>query len=254
MTSTLQAGPRTRTVPTTRSSRHAVLIALLGVLLLQSPHLLWASHFSWLGHSADVPAGSTSLGPFVPTFYRILDEASPEWARDTPGEPLLSHDGRVIARVGAAFKQRVDVEGSARLRDGRVVNLDEPVGGRPRYLVVRNAPFGVGVPGYKLIPYRTVAVDPRRIKPGTVLYVPALTGITLPSGEVHDGFCFAHDVGHGIIGNRVDIFVGFESDRDNTFTRSYRIASQEPVRVYRVGGAVARSVNERFKRDFAWHE
>jgi 3D (Asp-Asp-Asp) domain-containing protein len=160
----------------------------------------------------------------------------------------------VIAHVSGDFKKRLDVEGSARLRDGRVVNLDEPIDGRARYLVVRHAPFGVGVPGYKLIPYRTVAVDPRRIKIGTVVYLPSLAGIRLPSGETHDGFCFAHDVGRGITGNRIDIFVGFERDLDNTLTRSYRIASKESVRVYRVDGAAAQALNARFKKDFTWRE
>jgi 3D (Asp-Asp-Asp) domain-containing protein len=199
-----------RSEPVTSSpciSRRVVLVALLGALLVSPSRLSWASHFSWLGHGADAPAGSTSLGPFVPTFYRILDEAAPEWPKDAPSEPLLSRDGHLIARVSAVFKKRLDVEGSARLRDGRVVNLDEPVNGQPRYLAVHNARFGLGAPGYKLIPYRTIAVDPRRIKLGTVLYVPSLAGIALPSGEVHDGFCFAHDVGHGITGDRIDIFV-----------------------------------------------
>ncbi len=249
MASTPPAGRRTRTTSPSRSSRHLLLIALLEVLLVQSPRLLWASHFSWLGHGADVPAGSTSLGPFVPTFYRILDEAAPEWARDTPAEPLLARDGRVIARVSAAFKQKLDVEGSARLRDGRVVNLDEPVGGRPRYLVVRNAPFGIGAPGYKLIPYRTVAVDPRRIKVGTVLYLPALAGLPLPSGEVHDGFCFAHDANSRATGREIGIFVGFAPDAPGPFGR---LAPDDKVRVYQVDADTAAVLNRRFKSQFDW--
>src|SRR5713226_4043861 len=204
-----------------RAGRPRVAAAVsLGVMLLAAPGgPLYASHFSWLGHGpcpwpsarceTEAPAGSTLLGQFVPLFSRILDEAAPEWARDTPAEPLLARDGRVIGRVSAAFKQKLDVEGSARLRDGRVVNLDEPVGGQPRYLVVRNAPFGIGAPGYKLIPYRTVVVDPRRITVGTVLYLPALAGLPLPSGEVHDGFCFAHDANSRATGNEIGIFVGF---------------------------------------------
>jgi len=79
-------------------------------------------------------------------------------------------------------------------------------------------------------------------------------GIPLPSGEVHDGFCFAHDTGHGITGNRIDIFVGFESDRVNALTHSDRITSQEPVRVFRVEGATARALNARFTKEFTWHE
>jgi len=211
-----------------------------------------ASHYSWLGHSSEVPPNATSLGTFVPTFYRILDET--KWPTGERSEELFTREGQLIARVTSPFKRQLDIEGSARLRDGRVLNIDERVGGRMRYLIVRGAPFGVGAPGYRLVPYRTVAVDPRRIKLGTVLYIPSLVGIPLPTGEVHDGFGFAHDTGRGIIGSRLDVFVGFESDRDNTLTRSGRIASQERIPVYAVNGATASAVNARFAKEFTWHE
>lgn len=230
-------------------------LSLFGLTLSPAlPRTVNASHLAWVGHGADRPPDVSWLGQFVPTFYRILDEAAPEWSTGPQREELLSPDGRVIARVTAAFRHQLDLEGSARLRDGRIVNIEDRRHGRFRYLVVHNAPFGVGEPGFKLIPYRTVAVDPRRIKLGTVLYLPSLVGVALPSGEVHDGFCFAHDTGHGITGNRIDIFVGFESDRANALTRSDRIASQEPVRVFRVEGTTARALNARFHRDFTWHE
>jgi len=230
---------------------------LLGILALLAASLLPAatgdaSHYTWLGHSSDVPANSTSLGTFVPTFYRILDETT--WPAGERTEELFTREGQLIARVTPAFKRQLDIEGSARLRDGRVPNIEEPVGGHMRYLIVRGAPFGVGAPGYRLVPYRTVAVDPRRIRLGTVLYIPSLVGITLPTGGVHDGFCFAHDTGHGIIGSRIDIFVGLEDDSENTLTRSGRIANQERVPVYAVDGQTARAVKARFAREFTWHE
>jgi 3D (Asp-Asp-Asp) domain-containing protein len=212
----------------------------------------YASHYSWLGHSSEVPPNSTSLGTFVPTFYRILDETN--WPTGERSEELFTREGQLIARVPTVFRHQLDIEGSARLRDGRIVNIDERVGGRMRYLIVRGAPFGVGAPGYRLVPYRTVAVDPRRIKLGTVLYIPSLVGIQLPTGEVHDGFGFAHDTGRGIIGSRIDIFVGFEGDRDNTLTRSGRVASQERIPVYAVDGATARVVKARFAKEFTWNE
>jgi 3D (Asp-Asp-Asp) domain-containing protein len=211
-----------------------------------------ASHYSWLGHSADVPPNSTSLGTFVPTFYRILDET--QWPTGERTEALFTREGQPIARVTLEFRRQLDIEGSARLRDGRILNIEERVGGHMRYLLVRGAPFGVGAPGYRLVPYRTVAVDPRRIKLGTVLYIPSLVGIPLPTGEIHDGFTFAQDTGRGITGSRLDVFVGFESDRDNTLTRSGRIASQERIPVYAVDGATARALNARFTKAFTWHE
>ena len=230
------------------------MLLLSGAMLLVSTSYTQgrASHYSWLGHSADVPPNSTSLGTFVPTFYRVLDET--KWPTGERTEELLTREGQLIARVAPDFRRQLDTEGSARLRDGRIVNIEQRVGGAMRYLVVRGAPFGVGAPGYRLVPYRTVAVDPRRIKLGTVLYIPALVGIPLPTGEVHDGFGFAHDTGRGITGNRIDIFVGFESDRDNALTRSGRIESQERTSVYTVDGATTRAINARFAKEFTWHE
>ncbi len=228
-----------------------VLILAVLFVALGSASEVNASHYSWLGHSGEVTADARALGSFIPTFYRILDEAAPEWSPGERGEELLTQKGQLIARVTSAFKKQLDVEGSARLRDGRIVNIEDRVRGQQRYVVVQNAPFGLGAPGFKLIPYRTVAVDPRRIKLGTVLYIPSLVGITLPSGELHDGFCFAHDTGHGITGNRLDLFVGFESDRDNALTRSGRIASGEPIQVHAVVGATAATLNARFAKDFS---
>jgi 3D (Asp-Asp-Asp) domain-containing protein len=40
---------------------------------------------------------------------------------------------------------------------------------------------------------------------------------------------FAHDEGQGITGKRVDVFVGYESDVDNTLTRSGRIEDMRSV-------------------------
>ncbi|MBI3638032.1 MAG: hypothetical protein HY216_17690 [Candidatus Rokubacteria bacterium] len=229
-------------------ARWFVLVWVLAVF--GPPTDATASHYAWLGHGAEAPAGARSLGSFVPTFYRILDEATPEWSAGERTEELLALNGQVLARVPPAFKKQLDIEGSARLRDGRIINIEDRVRGQQRYVIVRNAPFGLGAPGFKLIPYRTVAVDPRRIKLGTVLYVPRLVGIALPSGEIHDGFCFAHDTGHGIIGNRIDLFVGFESDQDNALTRSGRVDSHEPTQLYAVTGATAAALTARFTKDF----
>ncbi len=230
------------------------MLTLVAAGLLGPPDLLWASHYAWLGHDGDTPPNSRLLGVFIPTIYRILDEAAPEWSAEQATEPLRSPDGRVIATIGPALKRQLDLEGSVRLRDGRIVNVEEKVNGKFRYLVVRNAPFGVAMPGFKLVPYRSISVDPRRITLGAVLYIPALAGVTLPSGDVHDGFCFAHDTGQGIVGNRIEIFVGFEHDLDNALTRSGRVASFAPMRVYRVDGPTANTVNARFKKDFTWDE
>jgi 3D (Asp-Asp-Asp) domain-containing protein len=83
--------------------------------------------------------------------------------------------------------------------------------GKSRYRVARGT-YGDGVMNYKLIPYRTVAVDKATIPYGSVLYIPKARGvaITLPSGAsaVHDGFFFAADTGGAIKGSHLDVFGG----------------------------------------------
>lgn len=191
------------------------------------------------------------LGLFAPTFYRILDESAPEWTTEERTEALLTMNGELIAFVTQEFRRQLDIEGSARLSDGRVINFHHKMRGAWRYLIAHDAPFGLGVEGYKLVPYRTLAVDPQVIEFGSVLYLPALEGFRLPSCEIHDGFIFAHDEGQGITGHRIDVFVGFEPDVDNTLTRSARLKNMTPVDVYEVDKETADRLNAKYRRQFA---
>ncbi|MBX3300514.1 MAG: hypothetical protein KF736_13765 [Acidobacteria bacterium] len=75
--------------------------------------------------------------------------------------------------------------------------------------------YGDGVSGYKLVPYRTIAVDRTFIPIGTLIYIPAAVGVivTLPSGDKarHDGYFFAADVGGDIKSNHIDTFFGLKA-------------------------------------------
>lgn len=71
-------------------------------------------------------------------------------------------------------------------------------------------PRGCDVRPIPLMPYRTVAVDPKRIPMGTVLYIPQLRGEPFwLEGALyeHDGYVIASDRGGAIEGNHIDIFV-----------------------------------------------
>lgn len=72
--------------------------------------------------------------------------------------------------------------------------------------------FGDGVKNYRLIPFRTIAVDKEVIPYGTVLYIPKVKGevVSLPNGKqvIHDGYFFAGDTGGAIKKNHIDIFTG----------------------------------------------
>jgi len=234
----------------------AIAVALIVSL---PPSALEARHFSWLGHGPCpqqpcdrlVPQDFTALGEFTPKTWALLDEAASPGRPEERTEMLRTPEGRDIARVTVAFRRRLDDAGAGRLRDGRIVNIAEKTGGEFRYLAVPNAPFGLGSPGYRLVPYRTVAVQPRRIPLGTVLYIPILVGMVLPSGEVHDGFCFAHDADPELKPTQIGLFVGFDPD-DNPTLKPF--TSARTIQVYRVSPMTATTLNRRFKAQFDWSD
>ncbi len=90
--------------------------------------------------------------------------------------------------------------------------------GRSRYGIAKG-PFGDGVEGMILVPYRTIAVDPGFIPYGSLVYIPAAHGaeILLPSGKraKHDGYFYAADTGGAIKQNHIDVFGGI--NRNNPF-------------------------------------
>lgn len=95
--------------------------------------------------------------------------------------------------------------------------------GRTRWSEV-DAPFGLGTNGFKLVPFRTIAVDPAVIPIGSVLYVESAKGVKFinASGveEIHDGNFFAADVGGAIKGNHIDVFTGAAPNKVFDFIKS----------------------------------
>ncbi len=79
----------------------------------------------------------------------------------------------------------------------------------------KSAGFGDGVQNYRLVPFRTIAVDRTTIPYGTVIFVPAAKGklVDLPNGKqvIHDGYFFAGDTGGAIKKNHIDVFTGVYS-------------------------------------------
>ena len=74
-------------------------------------------------------------------------------------------------------------------------------------------PHGLGATtAYRLVPFRSIAVDPRKIALGSALYIPTLRGveIRLSDGERanHDGYVLAVDIGSEILGDHIDFFTG----------------------------------------------
>lgn len=160
---------------------------------------------------AVVPSAASAvgeaLGKFRNTFYYSVQES--DYRDQKADTPVLDMNDRSLAQVSAAFKRAMDVEGTGKLLDGRVLNY---AGRKPdgnRYLVTPY-PHGLGAGDCALVPFRTVAVDPRQIPLGSLVRIEETVGMLLPDGTVHDGLWRAEDVGGSIKGDRVDLFIAEE--------------------------------------------
>lgn len=185
---------------------------------------------------ADEP---TPLGRFDITFYYVIGEdevvakkkaandnvdagvaeGSTELASIAPPPPDLVtlYEPKAcepIAEVTKEFAAQARLQGTGKLRDGRVINIWGacPCERKPCFKVTPNK-WGTAGNGKPLQPFRTVAVDRTVVKLGSLLYVPLLEGRTMPGrppwgGYVHDGCLVADDTGGGINGKQLDLFVG----------------------------------------------
>lgn len=167
------------------------------------------------GTDAIVPAAPGEpgrvLGDFQWTYYWVAEESSYPGKADTS---LYADDCRPLAEVSSAFAKAITLEGTGRLTSGALLN----VSGRcscprsPCFLEADDEhPWGYGVRGRALRPFRSVAVDPKVIEYGTRLYIEALDGQRMPSTPtspetVHDGCVTAEDTGNSINGRHLDFF------------------------------------------------
>lgn len=125
--------------------------------------------------------------------------------------PLYDQDGFFIGVYPERFVEALLMEGSGLLADGRVINYD----GRCKYGVGTcyepldddEYPYGRGAGRRPLIPFKSVAVDPRLVPIGEPLYIPEFDGLMMPDGHVHDGCVRADDTGGNIKKRKMDFFV-----------------------------------------------
>lgn len=124
---------------------------------------------------------------------------------------IYTPDGYFMNRVPERFAWALRLEGSGLMRDGRVINYT----GSCKYgygtcfeqLDVNEHPFGRGAGLRPLIPFKSVAVDPRLVKIGEPIYIPEFDGLVLPDGSIHDGCLRADDTVVGIKLLKMDFFV-----------------------------------------------
>jgi 3D (Asp-Asp-Asp) domain-containing protein len=191
------------------------------------------------------------------TYYKVHTPQAQE-----RGIPLEDVHGTVLSKpispedwCKAAIEGTVRVEGTTYNYDGMsgesrvdcsaVLAIDPnkkpwiKATGRSRFKVCE-WPFGLGVSGYRLIPFRTVAVDHNHIQYGSVLFIPDAKGVEVELSDgkkaTHDGYFFAADNGGAIHNNHIDVFVGvsdaacfkrFVKSRPSDTFESYIINDQD---------------------------
>lgn len=155
-----------------------------------------------------VASGQVFLpGQWRMTVYYIATETEhPEGARAVR---VTDRENNTLAWVCDGFASALAMEGTGRTWDGRLLNWDTRMRGRACYTEVDPAlyPWGVGVRGWALVPYRSLAVDGRFVPLGHTVELPAMLGAPLPDGTRHDGCFVAVDGGGAILGHHIDLFL-----------------------------------------------
>lgn len=156
---------------------------------------------------------------FALRFYWLAMEDRYEDQFDEEHEDIYTKEGYYIGSYPADFVKALKMEGSGLLSDGRVINYN----GRCKFGVGKcfdeldrsTHPYGRGAKLRPLVPFKSVAVDPRLIPIGEPLYIPEFDGLYMPDGSVHDGCVRADDTGGGIKKRKMDFFVvSYQNFRD----------------------------------------
>ena len=158
---------------------------------------------SGLRDSAGVPQGRY-LGRFKVTYYWAVEEAEYPTSRSSP---LYLADGQLLGRFSSAFVKAFRIEAAACLKDGRRISYLK----RAKRAKVVDQFLGCG--GYTLAELKSIAVDPRLIPLGSVVYIPQAENVTV-DGRTLGGVFYAHDIGSAIKGKHIDIFVGRKQNMD----------------------------------------
>jgi 3D (Asp-Asp-Asp) domain-containing protein len=169
--------------------------------------------------SAGTPRGRY-LGRFKVTYYWAVDEAEYPASRSSP---IYLADGQLLGRFSSAFVKAFRVEAAACLKDGRRISYMK----RANRAELVDQFLGYG--GHRLTELRSIAVDPRLIPLGSVVYIPQAENVSV-DGHTLGGVFYAHDVGSAIKGKHIDIFVGRKQNMD-AFT-SAGMGSASGVDVY----------------------
>lgn len=184
-------------------------------------------------------------GEWILTEYWIARETV--GTRDRTAVALQARDGSNITWSTPKFLTDLSMEGTGITWDQRLLNWDGRVNGEPRFVQVDRSrfPYGIGVQGYSLVPWRSLAVDRQYLRIGHSVEIAELVGLPLPDGSTHDGCFVAVDGGGAIQGHHIDFFVPSEAD--------WQRLSQERRFPTRIRNVLMDTPRCEYARQYAWH-
>lgn len=190
------------------------------------------------------PSTDRPIGSFRVTYYWVVNEKHYKKAKE---RQVLTMNGKLISWVSKRFKKDLDMEGTGILLNGKTVNYAGMKNGGVRYKYTPSR-WGLGVGTCKLLPYRSVAVDPRIIPLGTKVYIPQAKGMKLPDGTIHDGIFRAEDVGQAIKQKKMDFFAAEGASSGNLYNK-HGIRSMKQITAYHYADPVPGGCHEMESRD-----
>jgi hypothetical protein len=163
------------------------------------------------GNDTDI---GTYLHKYTLLYTWVADESEYTGIADTP---LATCSRELISTVSIDFAMAAREQGTARLQDGRMINISscDCENGFSCFAVIDEAfPFGMGSRNNVLVPFVSLTADANQIPFGTVVYSQQLDGITLPDNSTHDGCLRIDDVPTNPIGQVIHLFTGLHQYSD----------------------------------------
>ncbi|ORX78737.1 hypothetical protein K493DRAFT_321172 [Basidiobolus meristosporus CBS 931.73] len=140
------------------------------------------------------------------TFYWIAKEGDHSGSKSID---LRTCSGQTIAKVSRSFAEAARMEGTARLNNGKVVNLACGCGsGYSCFMTLdqKRYPYGLGSRSNSLKPF--ISISANDLPYGSKVMVNQLKGLKMPNGSTHNGCVRVDDKGWSFGNNHIDLLVG----------------------------------------------
>ncbi|MBK9324034.1 MAG: murein transglycosylase [Bdellovibrionaceae bacterium] len=198
-------------------------------------------------------SGEDSLPLITPTvYYKPVINLDKMTCNDEDLIDIKDENDMILSKLCKREYDNCLLQGSCYVVEGgktRAFNFTKKIEGTSRFSEKREirCPYGYGVRSICLDPFYSVAADPTFHVPGSVIFVPKLVGLKLPSGSLHNGYFVVRDEGGAIIGeNRFDFFTGFYGpyEKDNSFSRIGLSDKRNKFGYQKMSEALAKKVRE----------